>query len=136
MVMSKLDVHGVLIKLLSHTNESRGMRLIPEQSRCVRAGEIHELVTTDEQELKAGSRVNRVGFLGFAEISSAGVVDVGDRFLVEGRDIGAVVGFDDCHFPNHYNILIEVDTLLTAPDLDVQVGGQVEMRQNSDIRLP
>jgi len=121
----KVTVRGVLVKLLFHRREERGMALIPEQSRCIRAGEVHELVTTDHSGLRPGDRVDRVGFLGFAEIGNAGVVEAGDRFLARGREIGVVAGFDACHFPNHYNILIETQETLTAAALGLAVGGEV-----------
>lgn len=123
---TKVDVRSALVKLLFHQREERGMTLIAERSRCVRVGEVHELVTTDHSGLTAGSRVDRVGFVGFTEIANAGVVDVGDVVVVGGRRIGSVIGFDDCHFPNHYNILIATDALHTATDLGLAVGERVD----------
>lgn len=124
----KIDVRGTLVKLLYHRRLDRGMTLIPEQSRCVRAGEVHELVTTDQDGLRPGDRVDRVGFLGFVEISGAGVLDVGDRVVCDGAEIGKVVGFDACHFPNHYNVLIGSTTLHTGDDLGLRVGRHVDFR--------
>jgi hypothetical protein len=119
---TKVVVHGDLVKLLFHQRTDRGMRLIEEQSRCVRVGEVHELVTTDQAGLGPGSRVDRVGFLGFAEIGVAGVVDVGDIVLAGSLPVGVVAGFDQCHFPNHYNILVHSPVLHTATDLGLVVG--------------
>jgi hypothetical protein len=118
----KVAVRASLVKLLFHRRTERGMTLIPEQSRCVRAGEVHELLTTDHSGLTAGSRVDQVGFLGFVELGNAGVLDVGDHVLVSGRQIGVVAGFDACHFPNHYNIVVAATALLTAADLDLALG--------------
>jgi len=124
-VPDKVVVRGVLVKLLHHRRDDRGMTVIPEASRCVRVGEVHELVTTDHRDLVAGSRVNRVGFLGFAEIGNAGVLEVGDRVLLGEREVGVLVGFDDCHFPNHYNVLIETPETLTAEAAGAEVGAVV-----------
>ena len=44
---AKRVVTGTLVKVLVHRREDRGMRLEPYASRCVRAGEGHELVVTD-----------------------------------------------------------------------------------------
>jgi hypothetical protein len=118
---NKRLVEGVVIKLLHHKCLERGMTLIEEKSRCVKSGEIHELVTTDQPDLDSGSRVDRVGFLGFMEVTTAGVVEVGDDFTVAGRKIGTVTGFDACHFPNHYNILIKVLDLITATDIGLNL---------------
>lgn len=113
----KRTVEGVVVKVLVHRRDDRGMSLEPFASRCVRAGEVHELVTTDSRETRAGSRVDRVGFLGFAEITRAGVLDRGDQVWVGDRLVGTVLGFDGCHFPNHYNVLIATATPLTGPEL-------------------
>ncbi|WP_407564779.1 DUF6917 domain-containing protein [Streptomyces sp. 184] len=116
----KLTVSGRLVKILVHRREDRGMEVDEWASRCVRRGEVHELVTTDQHDTTTGARVDRVGFLGFVEIAGAGVIDRGDAVLVDGKPVGWVLGFDSCHFPNHYNILIAVDVTLTGRDLGLQ----------------
>ncbi|NSC24380.1 hypothetical protein FM076_25805 [Streptomyces albus subsp. chlorinus] len=110
-------MHGALVKALLHSRTERGMVLEPYASRCVRRGEVHELVTTDHRETAPGSRIDRVGFLGFVELACGGVLDRGDEVWLEGTRIGTVLGFDACHFPNHYNILVSTDRLLTGGDL-------------------
>ncbi|MFV0138027.1 DUF6917 domain-containing protein [Streptomyces sp. HMX87] len=114
---AKRSVRGVLVKTLLHRRTDRGMSLEPYASRCVRRGEVHELVTTDHRETAPGFRIDRVGFLGFAEMSCAGVIDRGDGFWIGDTRVGTVLGFDACHFPNHYNILISTGRLLTGCDL-------------------
>jgi hypothetical protein len=123
--VSKRTVAGALVKRLTHTRTDRGMTLIPEATRCLMAREIHELVTTDQRGLQAGSRVDRVGFLGFVEIERGGVVERGDRLLIDGRWAGIVVGFDACHYPNHYNVLVEAGQLETAASLQLSVEATV-----------
>ena len=113
----KRPVTGSLVKVLTHRRDERGMELAEFASRCVRREEIHELVTTDQHDTTPGARVDRVGFLGFAEITSGGVLDRGDPVWADGTLIGTVLGFDTCHFPNHYNVLIATDTTLTGPEL-------------------
>lgn len=125
---TKRRVRGVLVKTLLHSRDERGMALEPYASRCVRAGEVHELVTTDHRETTAGARIDRVGFLGFAEIGCAGVIDRGDEFVLDGVVIGTVLGFDACHFPNHYNILITVEHPVTGHDLGVVPELPVQFR--------
>ncbi|WP_211293655.1 DUF6917 domain-containing protein [Lentzea kentuckyensis] len=122
---TKRPISGALVKLLFHERTERGMKLIAEQSRCVRAGEVHELVTTDHSGLIGGDTVDRVGFLGFVEIDGAGVIDVGDDVLVGEVRIGVVAGFDECHFPNHYNVLIAADALATAATLGLEVEQRI-----------
>ncbi|MDT0301422.1 DUF6917 domain-containing protein [Streptomonospora wellingtoniae] len=122
----KRAVTGTVVKVLIHRREERGMELLPFASRCVRAGEVHELVATDHAETADGSRIDRVAFLGFAEIGCAGVVDRGDELRVDGRVVGTVLGFDGCHFPNHYNILVHTRAPLTGGELDLHPEDRVE----------
>jgi hypothetical protein len=121
----KVSVSGRLVKLLLHTRTDRGMTLAGYATRCLLRGEIHEIVTTDQTDAAAGERIDRVGFVGFAELERGGVVERGDVVLVEGVALGRVLGFDDCHFPNHLNVLVASDRLLTARDLGAGVGAEI-----------
>ncbi|MGP4113753.1 DUF6917 domain-containing protein [Streptomyces sp. 4N509B] len=125
----KREVPGTLVKVLTHRRHDRGMRLAEFTSRCVRRGEVHELVTTDQAGQPPGARIDRVGFLGFAEIGGAGVIDRGDEVWVGDHRVGTVLGFDSCHFPNHYNVLIAVERLLTGPELDLKPEAELTFRQ-------
>lgn len=116
----KRPVGGSVVKVLVHRRDDRGMSLEPFASRCVRRGEVHELVTTDHAETSAGARVDRVGFLGFVEIEDAGVLDRGDEVWIGGELVGRVLGFDACHHPNHYNILINAAEVRTGADLGLK----------------
>ncbi|MER6507887.1 hypothetical protein AB0C33_46885 [Nonomuraea sp. NPDC048881] len=118
----KTAVTGTLLKVLVHRRQDRGMRLEPYASRCVRAGEVHELVATDHTETDAGARIDRVAFLGFAEIVAAGVLDRGDEVWIGGRRVGVLLGFDGCHLPNHYNVLIHSDPAVTGRELGLMPG--------------
>lgn len=113
----KRAVRGSLVKVLLHRRTERGMSLEGFASRCLRAGEVHELVVTDRWDPRPGARVDRVGFLGFTELTRGGVVDRGDTLLVGGSPVGTVLGFDGCHFPNHYNILVHREDLMAGGDL-------------------
>lgn len=126
----KDPTHGRIVKLLTHKKLDRGMVLIEEQSRCVQKNQVHELVTTDQKNLTAHSRVDRVGFLGFAEINNNSVIERGDKFYIGKQLIGTVVGFDACHAPNHYNIIIEVPELISATDIELQVGHTITFAPN------
>jgi hypothetical protein len=123
---TKRTVRAVLVKLLFHKQRDRGMTLLPFRTRCVRAGEVHEIVTTDQRDADGGTRIDRVGFLGFAEVLCAGVVERGDVVRSGGRRIGTVLGFDDCHCPNHLNILLTVDEPVGAADLGLHLEQVLE----------
>jgi L-arabinose 1- dehydrogenase len=123
----KREVEAVVVKLLHHRQTDRGMTLAHYETRCVRLGEIHELVTTDEPG-GAGGRIDRVGFLGFVEVTRPGVLEVGDEVVHRGRSLGRVLGFDECHFPNHYNILVASERTLAAEDAGLQVEDTITFR--------
>lgn len=129
----KREITATLVKVLVHRRSERGMRLEPHASRCVRVGEVHELVTTDHTGTAPGTRIDRVGFLGFAEITAAGVVDRGDEVWVGARRVGVVLGFDGCHMPNHYNVLIHADPAPTGRDLALMPGERLVFRQGGPL---
>lgn len=116
----KRAVGSRVVKVLAHRRDDRGMSLEPFASRCVRRGDVHELVTTDHEDTAAGARIDRVAFLGFVEIANAGVIDRGDEVWCEGELVGVVLGFDACHHPNHYNILITTPIPRTGPELGLR----------------
>ncbi|MBF6436573.1 DUF6917 domain-containing protein [Nocardia cyriacigeorgica] len=126
----KCTVAGSVVKVLRHRRDDRGMAVSEFASRCVLRGEIHELVTTDHDDTAIGARVDRVGFLGFTEICAPGVIDRGDRVHVDGVAIGEVLGFDTCHVPNHYNILIRTETPRTGPELGLRPGSSITFTQS------
>ncbi|WP_051217525.1 DUF6917 domain-containing protein [Paenibacillus assamensis] len=121
----KRTVIGSFVKLLFHKQEQRGMQLIEHETRCVQEREIHEIVTTDHHEARSGDRIDRVGFLGFAELHCGGIVERGDRVWINGERIGEVLGFDECHYPNHYNIIVAVEKPITASELSLTVESQI-----------
>jgi hypothetical protein len=125
----KRVVPATIVKVLTHRRTDRGMRLERFASRCVRAGEVHELVATDHTETVAGARIDRVAFLGFAEIGSAGVLDRGDELWIGERRIGVLLGFDGCHLPNHYNVLVRADPARTGGELGLVSGERLVFRQ-------
>lgn len=127
---SKARLEARVVKLLYHTQQARGMTLIEHRSRCVRRGELHEVVTTDQTGAEPGDRIERVGFIGFVEIQQAGVIERGDRVLLGDTCVGHVIGFDECHFPNHYNILIAAGDLLTGGTLrDCRLGSYLHFEE-------
>lgn len=125
---SKREVTGTVVKVLVHNRVDRGMSLEPFASRCVRVGEVHELVTTSHADTAPGAQIDRVGFVGFAEIDRAGVIDRGDEVWIDSKLIGTVLGFDGCHFPNHYNILIHTTLPVSGAELGLKPEREVRFR--------
>nr|WP_240979559.1 hypothetical protein [Streptomyces sp. HNM0574] len=121
-----------MVKVLLHRRTDRGMALEEFASRCVRAGEVHELVVTDRWDPTPGARVDRVGFLGFTELRCGGVVDRGDTLRIGDTVVGTVLGFDGCHFPNHYNILVHRESLTAGGELALRPEMPVVFTQGAD----
>jgi hypothetical protein len=128
----KRTLRAVVVKVLVHRRADRGMALEPFASRCVRHGEVHELITTDHTETAPGSRIDRVAFVGFIELACGGVIDRGDEVRLGGRLIGTVLGFDGCHLPNHYNILVSAEVARTGPELGALPEAEVIFRVPPD----
>jgi L-arabinose 1-dehydrogenase len=126
-IRDKREVVAVVVKLLHHKRTDRGMTLAPYETRCVRQGEIHELVTTDEAAA-GGDRIGHVGFLGFIEITRPGVLEAGDEVFHGGRCLGHVLGFDESHFPNHYNILVASERVIASADANLHVEDSITFR--------
>lgn len=68
-----------------------------------------------------GARVDRVAYVGFVEVVQGGVILVGDRVTLGGRELGRVVSFDYTHFPNHMSILVRGPLWETGRGLGVTV---------------
>jgi hypothetical protein len=49
------------------------------------------------------------------------------------RRVGTVLGFDACHMPNHYNVLIHADPLPTGRDLGLASGEGLVFRQGAPV---
>lgn len=127
----KRGLRATVVKVLRHRRDDRGMSLEPHPSRCIRAGEVHELVTTDHGDTATGARIDRVAFLGFAEFGSAGVLDRGDELRIGERLVGTVLGFDACHYPNHYNILVRTSIPCTGEEIGLEPETELAFDQAS-----
>ena len=105
--IEKSPVVGRLVARLGGFVDDRNLQLIPQASRALRQGEIHELMCTTE-EASPGGHVGSVGYLGFFEVEIGGVAVAGDVLTI-GPLIGELIGFDDTHAPNHYNLVVRVN---------------------------
>jgi len=80
------------------------MNLIPQPSRAVKTGDIHEIIMTD-QDAAPGSKVARVAYVAFVEFQNGGILVYGDEVRLGEMRIGELLGYDLSHFPNHMNIV-------------------------------
>jgi hypothetical protein len=76
----------------------------------------------DDPDARPRTTVQKISYLGCIEITAGGMILVGDRVRVAGKEIGEVVGFDETHAPNHLNIVVRVDgELLTGAEMGIQL---------------
>lgn len=102
----KVKVCARLVVVLDGRLPRRGLELIPQETRGVRVGEVHELIGSIQPGIGANSTVDPIVYLGFVEMLGAGVICAGDELRVGGKLIGRLAGFDYTHMPNHMNIVI------------------------------
>ncbi|MGH8618910.1 MAG: DUF6917 domain-containing protein [Burkholderiales bacterium] len=103
----------------------RALVLMKERSRAVRHGDIHELMLTDETAPAPGGTADGIDYVGFIEFQAGGVLVYGDTVMIAGQFIGTIAGFDECHAPNHYNILIKGPRRASGVDLEQWPGDAV-----------
>lgn len=94
-----------VVAVLRGSLENRNLELIPQPSRVVKQGEIHELIVTDE-EAGPGKTVQKIAYVAFVEFQNGGVLLYEDPVLVGNGLLGTLAGYDMAHFPNHMNIVI------------------------------
>ena len=121
----KRMLKGLIVAVTDVKFDNRGYQLIPQLSRAILSGEIHELITTAENKAKPGGEVNSVGVIGFVEFTVGGIVAVGDKVTIRDRNVGLIAGFDETHFPNHINIIIKAAKRVSGFDLDLDVENEV-----------
>lgn len=121
--VAKSDVNGRVVAVLRGVTDQRGLYLTAFRSRAVPAGEIHELMITDE-DCDVESTVNRVALIAFFEVQDGGVILLDDRVKIGDRVIGTVAGFDETHMPNHQNICLYGE-LRDGDSIEIRVGDSV-----------
>ena len=118
-------VEGEIVTVLASSHPQRGLKLIASYSRALPQYSIHELIVTDETAQLPGGIVNKIAYLGFFEITRGGCIIVGQDITVDGVPIGRLLGFDETHEPNHINIVIGADSILTGQELHLYPGAKI-----------
>ena len=127
----KRPVNGELVVVLRGHYPNRGLALIPQISRAVRGGEIHELILTREAA-GPGHRVEAIAYLGFFEVSRGGVLIAEDLVYVNEQCIGRLAGFDETHMPNHLNIVIRCNDDRDGAERELRPGMAVTLAMEDD----
>jgi hypothetical protein len=122
---SKVDIIGKFVVVLDGQLDNRGLNLIQPISRAFPKSTIIELIGTDEQDAKPGSVVNNICYIGFVELLNGGVLLAGDKIFWNDKEIGAIVGYDDTHMPNHQNTIISMNERISGKELGIKTGDQI-----------
>jgi hypothetical protein len=133
MFSSRGEIIGWWPAVMRHRRTRRGMRPAEWKTRCIRAGEIHEVILC-APGVPRGQPVDDVSYLGFTEILRGGLLALGDELHTANRLMGVVYGFDETHYPNHYNILIAAASLVTGEDIQLRAGQSVVFAPAADNR--
>jgi hypothetical protein len=118
---------GQVVAVLRGVTDRRGLFLTEYRSRAVPAGQIHELMITDEQA-SLESTVDRVALIAFFEVTVGGVLLIGDRVTIGGNLVGELAGFDETHMPNHQNVCLRGERRDGA-SLAIDVGDEVRIER-------
>jgi hypothetical protein len=127
---AKIDIEGKWVAVMKHSRNDRSMKLGFFQTRCLKREEIHEFIVCD-REAEVTSTIDNVAYLGFGEITQGGVVEVGDCLYCGETIVGQVVGFDETHLPNHFNIIIQGESLATGYSFGLKPMDSFFVRQNT-----
>lgn len=122
----KREIRAKVVVVLRGTLSERNLDLIPQPSRAVKAGDVHEIILTEEA-VSPGSRVGQVAYVAFLEFENGGVLLSGDSLSIQGVDIGRLAGFDLSHFPNHMNLVVKGE-LKSGEELGIALGGEAVFR--------
>ncbi len=126
--VAKSDVSGRVVAVLRGVTDQRGLYLTAFRSRAVPAGEIHELMITDEN-CDVETTVNRVALIAFFEVLDGGVVLLDDTVTIGERIVGSVAGFDETHMPNHQNICLSGE-LRDGESIEIRVGERIRISRD------
>lgn len=128
----KRTCEGKLAVVLDGKMEGRKLQLIVPPSRAVLAGEIHELIVTDETDAAPGVQVNSIAYWGFFEVLKSTVIVSGDTVWIAGKKLGVIAGFDETHMPNHLNIVIKAADRQTGVEIKLQLEDQIIIKKEED----
>lgn len=126
------SVVTAVVAVLRAFRDERELMLIPQRTRCIREGEVHEILLTDETGVAPSSVVNRVAGVAFVEVVRGGVVLQGDRLRRMDRAVGELVGFDETHAPNHINFVISAKKRASGEQMGLGLGEWLVFEQTTE----
>ncbi|HHY11686.1 MAG TPA: hypothetical protein GX529_03555 [Firmicutes bacterium] len=127
--VQRTDLSARVVAVLRGHLDNRNLELIPQPSRAIKQGEVHELIVTDENAAP-GRKVQRIAYIAFVEFLNGGVMLHRDDVLTEKGYLGTLAGYDLSHFPNHMNMVVQ-GNLESGEDRGLAVGIPVIFRAHS-----
>jgi hypothetical protein len=121
------ETKGQIVAVCSGFSDERGLSLIPQISRVLCKNQIHEMMTTDEAGAAPNKTVDRIGVACFFEITQGSSVAVGDPVFINNKEVGKIAGFDETHFPNHYNIVVISTRRFTGNEAGYKIDDPVSI---------
>lgn len=122
---AKRHVQGELIYVFALRVDERWMKLEEFPSRALTRGEIHELMVSTNAGLRPGAGVRDLAYIGFFEVETSGIAEVGDEVWAGDHRLGTLAGFDLTHYPNHLNIVVSAEVAVTGAELGLDVGATI-----------
>ncbi len=119
----KAQLRLVVSAVLSNSVQGRDLTLVRPPTRAVAAGSVIEMVCTVECA-RPGDVVRNVAYLCFAEAPRSGVLVVGDRVKTT-RFSGVILGFNEAHAPNHINVVVGSERLVSGRSLGLAPGDRI-----------
>jgi hypothetical protein len=132
--VSRRAIEGEILAVLDLALEKRGLRPIAPRSRALTANSIHEIALTDQDRTDEMGAIDRVAYVGFAEIIRGGVAVVEDSVRISNLEVGVLIAFDETHFPNHMNLLVRSKERNTGKELGVCVGDRFSILPRENIQ--
>ncbi len=126
----RTDLLAKVVAVLRGNLDNRNLELIPQPSRAIKQGEIHELIVTDENAIP-GCQVKKIAYIAFVEFLNGGVLLHKDTVLTEKGHLGTLAGYDMSHFPNHMNIVLQ-GKLESGEDKGLTVGAPVVFQAHTN----
>lgn len=120
----KRAVQCTVAAVMDGSVEKRNLEIIDELTRAFRKSDLIEVILTTEQ-IDENRRIQAITYFGFLEVCEGGIIKVQDELHWKGRKVGTVIGFDATHFPNHYNLLIQSDVVLSGAEQKLSLEDQL-----------
>ena len=124
----KRTLIGKFVAVMNFYKLDRGINITEFRTRCLLKNEIHEFILCSE-DTDPNKPIDNVFYLGFGEFTEGGVMEIGDTLYLSGKLLGTILGFDETHFPNHYNIIIKTSHLQTGMEMGIKAEDEFSIQK-------